>query len=68
MEEDGLSGCHGPEMGEVPDDLIDYLVASEYATLKYLEDKVPAPRVYAYGLALDPRNKVGLSYIYGSFT
>ncbi|KAL9095267.1 MAG: hypothetical protein Q9165_002523 [Trypethelium subeluteriae] len=52
------------EYGEVPNDLIEYLVASEYATLKYFEDtKVPAPRVFTYGLASDPDNQVGVSYI-----
>ncbi|KAL9073764.1 MAG: hypothetical protein Q9157_004629 [Trypethelium eluteriae] len=50
--------------GEVPNDLIDYLVASEYATLKFLEDtKVPTPKVFTYGLASDPDNQVGVSYI-----
>lgn len=50
--------------GAVPDPLIEYLVASEYATLKFLGNtKVPAPRPYAYALGSDPQNSVGVSYI-----
>lgn len=49
---------------DVPLDLIDYLVASEYATLKFLErTEVPAPKVFAYGLAADPSNRVGVGYL-----
>ena len=52
------------EYSDVPETLIDYLVISEYATLKFLEDpKVPAPRAFAYGLASNPQNAVGVSYI-----
>lgn len=48
----------------VPETLVEYLVASEYATLKFLENtKVPAPRAYAFELASDPENAVGVSYI-----
>lgn len=50
--------------GDVPPELVEYLVASEYATLKFLEPtKVPAPKAFAYGLASDPSNRVGISYI-----
>jgi len=49
---------------DVPLELVEYLIASEYATLKFLEPtKVPAPKVFAYGLASDPCNRVGVSYI-----
>lgn len=49
---------------DVPPELVEYLVESEYATLKFLEPtKVPAPKVFAYGLASDPSNRVGVSYI-----
>lgn len=50
--------------GSIPQSLIDYLVQSEYATLKFLETtKVPAPRVFDYSIAGDVGNKVGVSYI-----
>ncbi|KAI8951774.1 hypothetical protein F4801DRAFT_589433 [Xylaria longipes] len=49
---------------DAPTDLIDYLVESEYATLKLLVDlEVPAPRAHGYGLSSDPNNLVGVSYI-----
>lgn len=49
---------------DVPPELVEYLVASEYATLRFLEPtRVPAPKVFAYGLASDPSNRVGVSYI-----
>ncbi|KAJ5832207.1 hypothetical protein N7474_000518 [Penicillium riverlandense] len=49
---------------DVPSELVEYLVASEYATLKFLEPtKIPAPKPYGYGLASDPSNRVGVSYI-----
>lgn len=48
----------------IPQQLIDYLIRSEYATLKFLETtKVPAPRVFGHGIAGDTNNKVGVSYI-----
>ncbi|CAL5869452.1 uncharacterized protein PFLUO_LOCUS3681 [Penicillium psychrofluorescens] len=48
----------------IPQSLIDYLVRSEYATLKFLETtKVPAPRAFDYGIASNTNNKVGVSYI-----
>lgn len=48
----------------IPQQLIDYLIRSEYATLKFLETtKVPAPRAFGYGIAGDTNNRVGISYI-----
>lgn len=50
--------------GSVPQSIIDYLIRSEYATLKFLETtKVPAPRVFDYGIAGNENNTVGVSYI-----
>lgn len=50
--------------GSIPQSLIDYLIRSEYATLKFLETtNVPAPRAFGYGIAGDKNNKVGVSYI-----
>jgi hypothetical protein len=50
---------------DVPSSLEKYTVASEYATLKFLQSTtVPAPKVYGYGLKSDPRNDVGVSYIF----
>ncbi|KAI0863577.1 hypothetical protein F4860DRAFT_68268 [Xylaria cubensis] len=52
------------DFSDVPTDLTEYLVESEYATLKVLENLgVPAPRAHGYGLASDPNNSVGVSYI-----
>lgn len=49
---------------EVPAELVEYLVESEYATFKFLESTaVPAPKAFGFGLASDPENKVGPSYI-----
>ncbi|RAQ78138.1 hypothetical protein COH21_012983, partial [Aspergillus flavus] len=49
---------------DVPSELVEYLIASEYATLRFLERmKIPAPRAFIYGLASDPFNRVGVSYI-----
>lgn len=49
---------------DIPHDLIEYLVRSEYATLKWLEGlKTPTPNVHGFGLASDPDNRVGVSYI-----
>ncbi|KAJ5220649.1 uncharacterized protein N7469_009536 [Penicillium citrinum] len=51
--------------GSIPQSIIDYLICSEYATLKFLETtKVPAPRAFDYGIAEDENNKVGVSYIF----
>ncbi|KAB8262450.1 hypothetical protein BDV32DRAFT_20294 [Aspergillus pseudonomiae] len=48
----------------IPQLLIDYLVRSKYATLKFPETTtVPAPRAFDYGIAGDTNNKVGVSYI-----
>ncbi|KAI5804474.1 hypothetical protein EDC01DRAFT_643569 [Geopyxis carbonaria] len=56
-----------PRSGEVPFLLLDYLIGSEYATLKYLSEKtrVPVPRVFGYGLfsATKEENPVGCGYI-----
>jgi hypothetical protein len=50
--------------GNCPQKLSEYMVASEFATLKFLEStKVPAPRAYHYGLASDPENHIGVDYI-----
>lgn len=49
---------------DIPDDMIEYFVASEYATLKFLEStNVPAPKVFGYGLASDKDNVIGVSYL-----
>ncbi|KAL4969285.1 uncharacterized protein BDV14DRAFT_196109 [Aspergillus stella-maris] len=49
---------------DAPLELVEYLVKSEYATLKFLEGtNVPAPRLFGYGLAFDPSNRVGVGYI-----
>ncbi|KAI1128936.1 hypothetical protein F5Y10DRAFT_264686 [Nemania abortiva] len=49
---------------DVPPDLVDYLVESEYATLKFLEIiGVPAPKAHGFGLASNPKNLVKVSYI-----
>lgn len=48
----------------IPQSLIDYLIRSEYATLKFLETtKVPAPRAFDHGIAGDKNNKAGVIYI-----
>lgn len=49
---------------DVPSELVEYLVESEYATLKFLESaNIPTPKVYGYGLASDHSNRVGVCYI-----
>ncbi|KAI7972005.1 hypothetical protein EIK77_003098 [Talaromyces pinophilus] len=49
---------------DVPSELVEYLVESEYATLKFLESaNIPTPKVHGYGLASDPSNRVGVCYI-----
>ncbi|KZF19250.1 hypothetical protein L228DRAFT_251364 [Xylona heveae TC161] len=68
---DSNNGCSAwlirvPRMnGSIPQPLIDYLIRSEYATLKFLETttKVPAPRAFDYGIAGENKNKIGVSYI-----
>ncbi|KAL3463552.1 hypothetical protein BJX64DRAFT_298933 [Aspergillus heterothallicus] len=48
----------------IPRQLIDYLIRSEYATLKFLgTTKVPAPRAFGNGIAGDTNSRVGISYI-----
>ncbi|KAJ5698401.1 hypothetical protein N7462_000406 [Penicillium macrosclerotiorum] len=50
--------------GSIPQQLIDSLIRSEYATLKFLETtQVPAPRAFGYDLASDSNNRLGVSYI-----
>jgi len=50
---------------DVPSKLVEHLVDSEYATLKFLEKtKIPAAKVFGYGLASDADNLVGVSYIF----
>lgn len=49
---------------DVPMDLLEYMMASEYATLKFLSStNVPAPRAFGFGLASDASNRVGVSYL-----
>ncbi|KAI9731861.1 MAG: hypothetical protein M1818_007726 [Claussenomyces sp. TS43310] len=49
---------------DIPSDLVDYLVASEYATLKFLETtNVTTAKAFGYGLASDADNLVGVSYL-----
>lgn len=49
---------------DIPSDLVEYLVKSEYATLKWLERvSAPTPKAYAYGLDSDPENLVGVSFL-----
>ncbi|EAU37642.1 predicted protein [Aspergillus terreus NIH2624] len=54
-----------PRVGSgTPQQLADYLIRSEYATLKFLETtNVPAPRVFDYGLVGDKNNKIGVSCV-----
>ncbi|KAJ4242688.1 hypothetical protein NW757_011914 [Fusarium falciforme] len=45
---------------DTPSDLAEYIVESEYATLKWLGGLTfPTPRAHGYGLASDPDNLVG---------
>lgn len=49
---------------DLPPSLVEYIISSEYATLKFLEGtKVPAPRAFGYALASDPSNAVGVTYL-----
>lgn len=45
--------------------IVDYLIKSEYATLKFLETtSVPAPRAFGYGLLSDGTDKgVGVTFL-----
>ncbi|KAH7031530.1 uncharacterized protein B0I36DRAFT_324091 [Microdochium trichocladiopsis] len=48
----------------VPPDVFEYIVTSEYATLKFLETtSIPAPRAFSFGLSSDPANKLGIDYL-----
>ncbi|KAM5363244.1 hypothetical protein ACJZ2D_012135 [Fusarium nematophilum] len=50
---------------DIPLDLVEYLVESEYATLKWLEGlSIPAPKAHGFGLSSDPDNLAGVSYIF----
>lgn len=50
---------------DIPSKLVEYLVGSEFATLNFLEKtKIPAPKVFGYGLASDAGNLAGVSYIF----
>jgi hypothetical protein len=47
-----------------PSSLRDYIVRSEVATLKFLEQtNVPAPKVFDYAFEHDPDNRIGVGYI-----
>lgn len=51
-------------LSDVPIDLVEYLVASEYATLKFLESTtLPSPKAFGYGILSDTTNTVGVNYI-----
>jgi hypothetical protein len=42
---------------------IEYQFASEFATLKFLQGTtVPAPRVYAYDVASNASNEIGVTF------
>ncbi|KAJ3567795.1 hypothetical protein NPX13_g6649 [Xylaria arbuscula] len=51
---------------DIPINLVDYLIESEYATLKFLEKhlSIPAPKAYGFGLFSDPNNMTGVGYIF----
>ncbi|KAI1181315.1 hypothetical protein F4777DRAFT_585215 [Nemania sp. FL0916] len=52
------------EFSDIPLYLVDYLIESEYATLKILENLgVPTPKAHGYGLSSDSGNSVGVGYI-----
>ncbi|TIA44878.1 hypothetical protein D6C79_06037 [Aureobasidium pullulans] len=49
---------------EYPRQLIEHVIASEFATLKFLENtQVPAPKAYDFGLASDKDKRIGVDYI-----
>lgn len=55
-----------PRIGAaIPPAMVDYLILSEYATLKFLETtKVPAPRAFGYGISASSENHgVGVSFM-----
>lgn len=49
---------------DAPPDLVEYLILSKFATLKFLESMgVPAPKAYGFGLASDVENCVSVNYL-----
>ena len=47
---------------------IEYQYASEFATLKFLENTaVPAPKAFAYGVASNAENDIGVTYLIMEF-
>ncbi|EPE08107.1 aminoglycoside phosphotransferase [Ophiostoma piceae UAMH 11346] len=55
---------------DVPSDLVDHLVASEFATLRFVEQQMGngtralrAPRAHGFGVASDVDNDVGVAYL-----
>lgn len=47
---------------------VEYLYASEFATLRFLEStKVPAPKVFGYDVKSNPLNDVGVTYLMMEF-
>lgn len=49
---------------DIPQDMVEYVIASEYAMPKFLEPtKVSAPKAFEFGLASDQNNAVGVSYL-----
>ncbi|KAI1114975.1 hypothetical protein F5Y14DRAFT_461070 [Nemania sp. NC0429] len=50
---------------DVPLELVDYLIETEYATLKFSEQhlNVPTPKAHGFGLFSDPGNLAGVGYI-----
>ncbi|CAH0050531.1 unnamed protein product [Clonostachys solani] len=52
-------------LSHLPRDLIESFVQNEYATLGWLRRaNIPALRAYGYGVASDPSNLVGVSYLF----
>ncbi|PNS17581.1 hypothetical protein CAC42_8124 [Sphaceloma murrayae] len=53
------------DFSDFPDDMVEYLVASEHATLKFLvSTRVPAPLAFDKGVMSDPSNRTGINYIF----
>ncbi|CAI6090843.1 unnamed protein product [Clonostachys chloroleuca] len=53
------------QVSHLPADLIESFIQNEYATLKWLSKTgIPVIEAYGYGLASDPSNRVGVSYIF----
>lgn len=50
---------------DIPLDLVDHLIESEHATLRFLERhlNVSAPKAYGFGLFCNPNNLAGVGYI-----